>query len=75
MKFGVVAVPGAAFLVFLIRLELCLGISWFMRALKLPDAELKPWRPGARLVLTGVITSLTIFFTAAWVPTTGYPYS
>ncbi|CAN5811796.1 hypothetical protein BH09VER1_BH09VER1_33110 [soil metagenome] len=67
MKFTVAVLITAVAILFIVLLELVLGIRWSMQAWTLPDADFKPIRPAARFAFTGIIITGTLHFGSAWI--------
>lgn len=65
MKVTLSVLMAAGLILAIVAFELGFGIKWSLDSHRLPDRDLKPIRPVARLVLTGVVTSMTILFGVA----------
>lgn len=72
MKFNVTALSMAALIVLVVFLELFVGIKWSMHSHLHPDADLKPIRPVARFIFTGVVVTFTLIFGGALIRSIGW---
>jgi len=72
MKLTTTVIGAAALILFIVFLELFVGIKWALNSYSLADADLKPIRPAARFIFTGVIASFTLFFGAALIRSVGW---